>query len=313
MCESINQFGLGCWALGSESYGLVGEETAKELIECAVNEGITFFDTAPLYGNGISETRLGNYLPKSHNLRIATKVGISNDSHKILRKRLESQHIIDSVNGSLRRLRSENIFLLQLHSPELHFESDELFSTLNLLQKSGKVSNIGISLKMPDFLPLQDKLFSWNSFQYNCSILDQRIAKFSDLVEVKNKLGIYMIARTPLNFGFLGNKAPDIINLPEKHHLQNWPQPQLQQWIRRREQVLDIIAPTGLSILEAALRFPLDRGLANMIIPGATNKHELLENLRLSRSPLPESLVNQLSSQIPDSVIASSPYTIQEN
>jgi len=304
-------FGLGCWGLGSASYGNVDEAAARQLIQCAVDEGITFFDTAPLYGDGLSEERLGRYLPKGQTFKIATKVGIVSDARRIIKKNLDPKYIVDSVESSLRRLRTESVYLLQLHSPEFQFESEELFETLGNLRESGKVRKIGISLKSPDLLPLHEKLFKWESYQYNCSIFDQRISVYKDSVQTKINSGIRMIARTPLNFGFLGNAAPDIDRLPENHHLRNWSSIQLHEWSERRLLVLQILKDSSFSLLGAALRFPIDSGLASIIIPGATNKEELLENLRSSESPLPPSIVQLLSNQVLSPTDVKSPYSVK--
>ena len=115
--------GLGCWGLGSQSYGEVSESDSRDLIRVALDNGIEFFDTAPLYGQGLSEFRLGRYLPIDNAIKIATKVGIVSDSKKVLVKSLTPKSLKESVDASLRRLKRDRIYLLQLHSPELGFES----------------------------------------------------------------------------------------------------------------------------------------------------------------------------------------------
>jgi aryl-alcohol dehydrogenase-like predicted oxidoreductase len=303
------QIGLGCWGLGSTSYGSVSEDEAKKILFCAYDSGIRFFDTAPLYGEGLSETRLGKYLPIDSEITIATKVGIVSDTQGILKKNLNTKNIIDSVENSLKRLKREYIDLVQLHSPELNFESDILFNSLFELINSGKVRKFGISLKTPKYLKVQHKLFPWASFQYNCSILDQRIVESHQLVNEYLSHSLKLIARTPLNFGFLTGQPPNIENLTSNHHLKNWHREQLLDWLGKRIKVIDALKGSDFNILAAALRFPIDAGLANIVIPGATTKSQLLTNIKAFSQPLPQEIIKNLADLFRDYTFERSPYT----
>ena len=72
--ELTSKIGFGCWGLGGDAYGTISESNAKETILTALNCGITFFDTSPIYGYGKSELLLGKYLPKNSEIKVATKV-----------------------------------------------------------------------------------------------------------------------------------------------------------------------------------------------------------------------------------------------
>lgn len=303
------QIGLGCWGLGSTSYGSVSENEAKKILFCAYDSGIRFFDTAPLYGEGLSETRLGKYLPIDSEITIATKVGIVSETQGILKKNLHTKNILDSVDNSLKRLKREYIDIVQLHSPELDFESETLFDSLVKLIDSGKVRKFGISLKTPKYLKVQHKLFPWASFQYNCSILDQRIVESHQLVNTYLSQSLKLIARTPLNFGFLTDQPPNIDNLPPNHHLKNWPREQLSDWLSKRIKVIDALEGSDFHILAAALRFPIDAGLANTVIPGATTRSQLLTNIKAFFEPLPQEITRNLAELFRDYTIEQSPYT----
>ena len=305
--------GLGCWGLGSESYGEVSEDSARDLIRCAVDQGIDFFDTAPLYGSGLSEIRLGKYLPRNREFRIATKVGIISDAEGVIEKHIHPDLIVKSVEESLRRLNRDNLFLLQIHSPEMHFENQEILQKLMDLKSSGKVQKIGISLKTPEMLPLQENLFQWDSFQYNCSILDQRVSAFKAILELKASANALLIARTPLNFGFLGAVPPQIESLSKHHHLSNWSSNQLQSWMMMRREVIDVLAPSQIDLLNAAIRFPLDSNLANLVIPGAINREQLLQNLQAYSKPIPIEVASELTNRIQQMKIEKSPYRIESS
>ena len=305
----MSQIGLGCWGLGSTSYGSVSEKEAKEILFCAYDSGIRFFDTAPLYGEGLSETRLGKYLPLDSDITIATKVGIVSDTQGILKKNFHIRNILDSVDNSLKRLGRDYIDIVQLHSPELDFENDLLFDALVALNKSGKVRKFGISLKSPRYLEVQHKLFPWASFQYNCSILDQRIVESLGLVNAYLSQSVRLIARTPLNFGFLASQPPSIDDIPSNHHLKNWPREQLLDWLSKRIKVIEFLKGSDFDILAAALRFPIDAGLANIVIPGATTRSQLLKNIKAFSQPLPQEITRNLAELFRNYTIEKSPYT----
>ena len=95
-----SSLGLGCWGLGGDAYGLVDEAVAKSIIEKAQNSGIGLFDTAPSYGFGLSEERLGKYLPKNHNIIIVTKVGMSGHTGINVPMSFTNKSIENSINSS---------------------------------------------------------------------------------------------------------------------------------------------------------------------------------------------------------------------
>ena len=286
--------GLGCWALGGDSYGAVSESESESLLKKAYEYGVRFFDTSPAYGDGQSELRIGRYLSNKPDLEIATKVGmLFHEGHQVPYD-FSKQALIDSVNKSLTRLKRDQIDLLQLHSPVIGFqhEFEDVFETLIFLKESGKVRNVGISLRSPSYLKQQLDLFDWNSFQFNLSLIDQRIRGVFQEVKIRD---CRLIARTPLNFGFLTENPPNIENLGEKSHLSGWSRKQLEQWQVNSNKVRELCLSYGISLLAASLRFPIDSGLANMVIPGARNSEELEKNVQaFNKLELSSDITNEL-------------------
>jgi len=272
------KLGLGCWALGGDSYGAVSESDAEHLLKVAYEFGIRFFDTSPAYGDGESERRIGRYLSKNKGVLIATKVGMLPHAGYQVPYDFSKKQIVDSVNNSLGRLKRSCIDLLQLHSPVsgFHLEFEDVFDTLRNLIQDGKVASVGISLRSPTLLSEQVKLFGWGSFQYNLSLVDQRIRDYFDLL--RGFQG-FLIARTPLNFGFLTESPPNINKLGEKNHLSGWGKKQLQEWETNANRASKLCREYGISLLTAALRFPVDSALSNLVIPGARNLRDLMENI----------------------------------
>ena len=280
------KLGLGCWALGSDSYGELSELEASKILGTAYEHGVRFFDTSPLYGKGLSEERIGKFLSNKKEILIASKVGMLPHSGLKIPYNFTKHNIELSINNSLRRLKIDTIYLVQLHSPVSGFELEfpEIFETMSKIVSSGKVQNFGISLRSPSLFESQSELFDWKSYQYNLSILDQRIGNFLKEDPTKLESHLHFIARTPLNFGFLTGSPPTYSELSNKHHLREWSPEQFTEWGNRALEVRKMLLIQGIDLLTAALRFPIDSGLANIVIPGATTEKELMLNIEAFNS-----------------------------
>ncbi len=133
-------------ALGSLLYT---SSDIGRLIAIARDEGISIFDTSPSYGAGLAESRLGHAIGNCPNAFVMTKAGIRS-SGLVKRERDHSPAgIVESVDGSLRRLRREQIDLLWLHGPDTSELTDELLCELQNLQVTGKVGAVGITSRDP--------------------------------------------------------------------------------------------------------------------------------------------------------------------
>jgi aryl-alcohol dehydrogenase-like predicted oxidoreductase len=151
----ISVIGFGGWVLGTGWYGRLSEEDGVRLVRLALDRGITFFDTANSYGeDGISETLLAGALegvPRDRYV-LGTKGGYDlggarAHAHGERPQRWEAGFIRDSVEASLRRLRTDVIDLYELHNPRLDaIDSDECFASLERLRDEGKIRAIGVAL-----------------------------------------------------------------------------------------------------------------------------------------------------------------------
>lgn len=135
----VSQIGLGCMRMAELS-----KEDAGRVIITALDEGITLFDHADIYGNGRSEEIFGSLLAENKGLRdkmrLQTKCGICKGFYD-----LSAKHIIESVEGSLKRLQTDYLDLLLLHRPDVLMVPDEIADAFNTLESSGKVLAFGVS------------------------------------------------------------------------------------------------------------------------------------------------------------------------
>lgn len=146
-----SEISLGCMRIASLS-----EKDADNLIGTALEEGINFFDHADIYGQGKSEEVFARTVEKTPGLRekiiIQTKCGIRKGFYDF-----SKEHIINSVEGSLKRLKTDYIDILLLHRPDTLMEPEEVAEAFTTLQDSGKVKYFGVSNQKPMQIELLSK------------------------------------------------------------------------------------------------------------------------------------------------------------
>ena len=315
--ELTSKIGLGCWGLGGDAYGTISESNAKETILTALNCGITFFDTSPIYGYGKSELLLGKYLPKNSEIKVATKVGMAPHSGTEIPYSFADKDLRISIEESLKRLDSESLEIVQLHSPKLNYKEEfpGVLDSMKALTQEGKVKKWGISLGKPQYLEYLLFDYPWESVQFNFSLIDQRIAQFSRLLKEQSTT---FIARTPLNFGFLSNNPISVSKFKDPlNHISKWPREQLENWSRAAEKMRGLAKDIGRGLDEMAIRFILDSGFADFVIPGATNPLQVKSNISAQNSPrLSESEIERIKlvyQNIEEELKITSPYKYTDN
>src|SRR5882672_9901459 len=154
--QPVSRIALGTWAIGGWKWGGSDADESVATIQAAVDRGINFLDTAPVYGFGRSEELVGRALAGGRRQRavIATKVGVSWSDGKVFR---DSRPLCvrRSVEESLRRLQTDYIDLYQVHWPDPLVPFEETAEALEQLRRSGKILAIGVS----NFSPAQMERF----------------------------------------------------------------------------------------------------------------------------------------------------------
>ena len=140
---NVSEIALGCMRISKMS-----DKEISTLIHTSLDEGINFFDHADIYGGGKSEARFSEALDMNPSLRekmiLQTKCGIRQGSFDF-----SKEHILEAVDGSLQRLRTDYLDVLLLHRPDALVEPEEVAEAFTFLQTSGKVKNFGVSNQNP--------------------------------------------------------------------------------------------------------------------------------------------------------------------
>jgi aryl-alcohol dehydrogenase-like predicted oxidoreductase len=301
---SVSEIGLGCWQLGAADWGDVSETAAFEILHTAVDHGVTFIDTADVYGAGRSEALIGRFLKslpaaKANSLFIASKLGRlvgfpDSYSETIFR---------DATKASVDRL-GRPIDLHQLHCvlPK-HLETGRVFDWLRKLQSEGLIKRFGASVESMDEARTCLKHDDLASLQIIFNIFRQK--PIDELFPIAKQKGVALIIRLPLASGLLAGKYSPQTTFSEKDH-RNYnkdgnffnvgetfagiPFPQAVELTNQIKPLLGITenasaTPAGISMADLAIRWILDHDAVTAVIPGATKPAQAASNCRPSDLP----------------------------
>lgn len=271
--------GFGAWAVGGAGWGEPDSEAERLAgIQMARERGVSFFDTAPTYGDGASERLLGQALkPYRDRVSIATKVGPRDDPRR-------------SLEDSLRRLDSDYVDVIQLHEALERWEWQ--LETLHTLQVEGKARAIGLCNATSPQLRRALEIAPVQSFQAAYNLCDRDIEQRE--LPLCRERGLAVLAYRPLAAGLLAGKyeAPPTFSSGDHRARIYWFK---GAEFERRQSVIERLRPlavaAGLSIAALALRWLLSREGVTVVLAGARNRRQVEENLAAQAGPLPAALV----------------------
>ena len=273
----VSLIGYGGWALSGKGWGDVNKKEALETVEKSIENGINFFDTAPVYGFGKSEELLGMLLSSVRKkVIIATKCGLKWDDRGRVFHDLTRDAVLRDIESSLARLKTDYIDLYQIHWPDKKTELNETLDTLNELKKDGVIRFIGLSNFNIELLEKATDLVEITSLQslYN---MFQRDAE-RDLLPFCKKNGVGFICYSPLAQGILSGKINDDFKLG-RHDVRRF-----NPLFRSRDKFRECIAFTNkLSTPPSlnALKFLADNKEVSSILVSMTKVNHLMENLKV--------------------------------
>lgn len=283
----VSEVGFGCWGIGGNahghSYGPTDNAESLRAVSRAFDLGCTFFDTADVYGHGLSEKLLAQALGKHReSCVIATKVGCD-FYHGPFRKNFDPDYIKWALDKSLQRLRTDYIDLYQLHNPPLMMlERGEHYEVLDNLRQCGKIRHYGVSVHdayegcMAAYTGKPDAI----QVEYNLLRQDPN----EELFPQAGDSDIGLIIRSPLCSGMLsGNYGPDAV-FDASDVRAAWPPGYLALQADLADSVR-CLATDWRTLAQTALRFVLDAPEVSTVIPGVKTAAQAEENLAASGLP----------------------------
>lgn len=292
----VSEVGLGCWQIGGDAWGDVAEADALDVLRASVEAGVTFLDTADVYGLGRSEELIGRFLkePTGKRLFVATKLG--RFPQPGWPGNFEPKAIRTHTENSLKRLGVERLDLTQLHCvPMEQLKRAEVWDTLRGLQKEGKIARFGASVESVAEADECLKHPDCKSLQIIFNVLRQTPAT-SGLLDRCREKGVAVIVRLPLASGLLSGKyTPKTEFGPTDHRTFNRNGEKFSVgetfaglgFERGLELVekLKPLVPPGYTLPQLALRWCLDHPAVTTVIPGARNRSQAQANAAASDLP----------------------------
>lgn len=199
----VSEISFGTWAIGG-AWGQTSNEESLRALDYAIGNGVNFFDTADIYGDGHSEELLAKATKGKHeDIHIATKFCRAGDVHDPNTYSIES--VTKYCEDSLRRLGREQIDLFQIHCPPLEILKDgQVFDVLDRLKKQGKIRYYGVSVETVEEGLLCLEQPNVRSLQVIFNIFRQK--PLDELFPKAKEKGVGIIARVPLASGLLTGK-----------------------------------------------------------------------------------------------------------
>lgn len=289
----VSEVGLGCWQLGGNDWGDIDEGRALEILNAAYDSGVTFFDSADVYGSGRSEELIGKFLKESpKDVFLATKLGRTDD---MFPDKYTEAGIRAATEASLKRLGVEAIDLSQLHCiPAEVMRQGDVFEWLRKLQQEGKIKHFGASVESMDEALLCLEQPGLTSLQIIFSIFRQK--PIDVLFPAAKEKGVALIARLPLASGLLTGKFTKETKFPANDHRNFNKDGQMfnvgetfaglpfEKGVELADE-MSVFVPDALDMVQMAERWILDFDEISVIIPGARTPDQARENAAVSALP----------------------------
>lgn len=290
----VGVVGLGAWQLGAD-WGEVDEDQALATLAAAHDAGVTFIDTADVYGDGRSERLVGAFIKDRPGITVATKMG-----RRVPQE--ADRYNLDNFRAwndrSRENLGVDTLDLVQLHCPPSEvYSTDEVFDGLDLMVQEGRMKAYGVSVETAAEALTAIARPGVATVQIIFNML--RLKPLDDVLPAAEKMGVGIIARVPLASGLLSGRYDEHTTFgADDHRTYNRHGEAFDQGetfsgvdygtgldaVRR----LAPLRPEGLTMAQFALRWIVDHPAVSVVIPGARNAEQARGNAAAGTAdPLP--------------------------
>lgn len=268
--------GFGAMSFGN-FFGPTDEKTSHDTLAACIDHGIDFIDTANVYGMGISETYIGNFIKDHPNkFKIATKGGITRNPNK--RNNNEAAHLTEALDASLERLGVDYVDLYYVHRRDPDIPIADMVGTLKGFIDAGKIGGYGLSEISPTTL-------KWAHAEHPCMAVQNEYSLWTrqpelGLIRTCAELGVSFVPFSPLARGLFGETYPDFGSFTEndfRTRIPRFQEPNLSKNLAVIDQFKQFCLDNGWTVSATALAWCLTQGDHLIPIPGTRTRKHLQE------------------------------------
>ena len=295
--RTVSVVGLGTWQLGAD-WGDVSEQDARAVLEASAEEGVTFFDTADVYGDGRSESIIGGFLADhpGAGITVATKMG-----RRV--EQLPENYVLENFRAwterSRRNLRVDTLDLVQLHCPPTAvYTDDELYDALDTLVDEGAVAAYGVSVEKTEEALAAIARPNVATVQIIANAF--RLKPLDEVFPAAAEAGVGIIVRVPLASGLLSGKYDASTTFAEDDHRsynrdgsafdvgETFSGVDFETGLVAAKEFGELVrseAPRGTTSAQAAIAWLWQHDAVSSVIPGARNVEQARANAAAGRVP----------------------------
>jgi aryl-alcohol dehydrogenase-like predicted oxidoreductase len=300
----------------THAYGAGDQASGLQTIHRALELGVTFLDTAEIYGPHTNEELVGRAIAgRRDEVQLATKFGFRLNPDSPWARSVDGspENVRSAVEGSLKRLGTDHIDLYYQHRIDPDVPIEETVGAMAELVTAGKVSYIGLSEAAPETIRRAHATHPLTAVQMEYSLWTRDAE--DEVLPTLRELGIGLVAYSPLGRGFLTGSIRSMDDLPDDDWRRNNPRFQdeaLQQNIALADQVAELANERGITPAQLALAWVQAKGEDIVAIPGTKSPRRLEENVAATDFALSAGDVEALDEALPSGGVAGTRYAASD-